>query len=78
LERRRSWSGKDGAQRRSAQARRARKIGETPCAARLGQRPLARFGYRIRARSAQELTGAGVAGQEQAPLRRVAEGAERL
>src|SRR3984885_7867099 len=38
LKRRRSWSGKGEAQRRSAQAKRGR-LWETPCAARSGQSP---------------------------------------
>jgi hypothetical protein len=49
LERRRSWSGKGEAQRRSAQAQRGR-LRETPCAARSGQSPLARLVFLIRAR----------------------------
>jgi hypothetical protein len=56
LERRRSWSGKDEAQRRSAQAKRGR-LRETPCAAP-GQGPQQRSGIRfVRVARAPNLWG---------------------
>jgi len=52
----------------------ARKIGETPCAARSGQSPLARFGFLMRAHQRTGIKRVGVAGRN-GPLRRVAEDA---
>jgi len=63
LERRRRRSGKDEAQRRSAQAQRGR-LGKTPCAARSGQSPLARFGFLIGVRQHAWIFRVGVGGRD--------------
>ena len=42
----------------------ARKTGDTPCAARSGQSPLAKFDFRIRERKRIETMTVGVAGVE--------------